>query len=73
MVARGAVNFVALIQKKFCQVGSVLAGDSDNECFFHNDPQIAQINADLLGLFGLLGLLGLSTDYADYFGKEFET
>ena len=33
VIPRGAVNFVALIQEKFCQVGSVLAGDADDECF----------------------------------------
>ena len=28
------MDFVALLEKKIGQIGSVLAGDSDNECFF---------------------------------------
>jgi hypothetical protein len=29
------VDFVALLEKKIGQIGSVLARDSDDECFFH--------------------------------------
>lgn len=34
--ALDAVNFVALFEQKLCQVGTVLAGDAGDECFFHN-------------------------------------
>ena len=33
--ADNAVNLVALLQQKLRQVGTVLAGDTGNKCFFH--------------------------------------
>lgn len=33
--ALDAVDFVALVQKEFRQIGAVLTGDAGDECFFH--------------------------------------
>ena len=39
--ADNAVNLVALLQKKLCQIGTILTSDTGNQCFFHNfDPHL---------------------------------
>ena len=39
--ADDAVDFVALLQQKLCQVGTILTSDTGNQCFFHNfDPHL---------------------------------
>jgi hypothetical protein len=34
------VNFVALFEKELGEVGSVLASDAGDECFFHGDRRV---------------------------------
>ena len=39
--ADDAVDLVALLQQKLCQVGTILTSDTGNQCFFHNfDPHL---------------------------------
>lgn len=40
--ALDAVDFVSLLQKKFGQIGAILAGDAGNKCSFlcHIDPKL---------------------------------
>ena len=39
--ADNAVDLIALLQQKLCQIGTVLTGDASNQCFFHNfDPHL---------------------------------
>ena len=33
--ADNAVDLVALLQQKLCQIGTVLTSDTSNQCFFH--------------------------------------
>ena len=33
--ADNAVDFIALLQQKLCQIGTVLTSDTSNQCFFH--------------------------------------
>ena len=33
--ADNAVDLIALLQQKLCQIGTVLTGDTSDECFFH--------------------------------------
>ena len=33
--ADNAVDLIALLQQKLCQIGTVLTGDASNQCFFH--------------------------------------
>ena len=39
--ADNAVDLVALLQQKLCQIRAILTGDASNQCFFHNfDPHL---------------------------------
>ena len=33
--AGNAVNFIALLQQKLCQIGTILTGNTGDKCFFH--------------------------------------
>ena len=35
LAAPDAVYFIAFFQQQLCQVGTVLTGDTGNQCFFH--------------------------------------
>lgn len=38
--ALDAVDFIALVQKEFRQIGAVLTGDAGDECFFHTAVRV---------------------------------
>ena len=39
--ADDAMDLIALLQQKLCQIRAVLTGDASNQCFFHNfDPHL---------------------------------
>ena len=39
--ADNAVDLIALLQQKLCQIRAVLTSDASNQCFFHNfDPHL---------------------------------
>lgn len=38
--ALDAVDFIALVQKEFRQIGAVLASDTGDECFFHDRKKL---------------------------------